>query len=619
MSIKKILKYAFVLLAVIIFTARLSFAQTTLDSLEIHQIKGKDYYIHTVIKGESLYLIHTKYNVPIEIIKAENPSVADGLSIGEKIFIPVKNNSSALNVDGNFLEHTVQKKETLYAISKLYKVTQNEIVVANPSITEGLKEGEIIKIPIKGIQRVAVDVLDENLQKYKKHLVQEGETLYALSKLYNVSINDIEKLNNGLTEGLKVGETIQLPLLISKNEIAANKEEIPITRIVSSLNNVLDTIQKKTLYKIGLLLPFYLDENDEIVMSQSENVLEKKSIYPKSKFAIEFYKGFLQALDAITSDSCKFQVYVYDTKGKDLARTKSLLLKEEFRNFDLIVGPLYYTNFEQVADFAKLHQIPIVSPVKQNNKILLGNQYVFKAASSMSSSVDQIAALVVDSFKTENLLVIVDENAKEKTLVDLYVKAYRKHLLSKKDTSIYSTIAPIHLTSSYTSILPHLNKEKNNVIFVPSANATFINNLFNYLMNVVNSEGYENCEITLIGLEEWLKYESIDLEYFQKLNVHIPMNQYINYEDSVTHKFVTNYVGLNKTYPSEIAFLGHDIATYFGSSFHQFGTVFYTTSTFSPPLLSTRLCFFKTGIESGYENTQPYVLRFKDYKLIRAN
>jgi len=86
--LKKSIIYNLLLLAVIFITPELSFAQT--DSLEVHTIKGKEYYIHIVEKGESLYFIHKKYDVPLEVIKKENPSVADGLSIGEKVFVPLK-------------------------------------------------------------------------------------------------------------------------------------------------------------------------------------------------------------------------------------------------------------------------------------------------------------------------------------------------------------------------------------------------------------------------------------------------------------------------------------------------------------------------------------------------
>ena len=60
---------------------------------------------------------------------------------------------------------------------------------------------------------------------------------------------------------------------------------------------------------------------------------------------------------------------------------------------------------------------------------------------------------------------------------------------------------------------------KNNVIFIPASNQTFITNLFNYLTTTLNKQTYEDYKVTLIGMEEWVKYENIDLEYFQKLNL----------------------------------------------------------------------------------------------------
>ena len=146
--IKKIIYRLFIFFGSLIISQG-SFAQK--DSLKVHKINGKDYYIHIVEKGESLYFIHKKYNVPIEIIKKETPSVLDGLSIGEKIFIPIKSNLTKSSVDGNYINHTVKNKETLYSISNLYKLKQKEILAVNPEIRDGLREGIIIKIPVKSI------------------------------------------------------------------------------------------------------------------------------------------------------------------------------------------------------------------------------------------------------------------------------------------------------------------------------------------------------------------------------------------------------------------------------------------------------------------------------------
>jgi len=192
--------------------------------------------------------------------------------------------------------------------------------------------------------------------------------------------------------------------------------------------------------------------------------------------------------------------------------------------------------------------------------------------------------------------------------------------VNKKDTLMYSQITKVNMTSNLESLLPHLNRDQNNVLFVPSSNSTFITNLFNYLVNVLNKKEFKNTQITLIGLEEWLKYENIDLEYFQRLNVYIPVTQHINYEDSLTNNFTNSYVEKNNTFPSKISFLGYDIATYFAGNLKAYGSVYLNSETHSEvENYSIKQSFFKTGIESGYENTNSYMLHFDNYILKKVD
>ncbi len=608
--------YSLFILVVILVTSQVSYAQT--DSLEVHTIKGKQYYIHIVQKGESLYFIHKKYNVPLEVIKKENSSVADGLSIGEKIFVPLKKDIELeVKTNGNYINHEVKKKQTLYSIAKLYKVKQKEIVAANPEVNDGLKEGQVIRIPVINIKKDgAIKPVVVQL-KYKTHTIEKGETLYSLSRLYETTVDSIKIVNDGLKQGLKLGETIYIPIKQLSSTVST---DVNVSSNISVIGEKIErlladtgVVVKKPEYSIGLLLPFYLDENDERV--ENRNALEKKSIYPKSKFAIEFYNGFIMALDSISIDSCKFKVYVYDTKGNDSLRTKNLLLKSEMKNLDLIVGPLYYNNFKHVVKFAQANKIPIVSPVKQSNKMLLGNEYVFKAIPSKSTTIKQICMLVVDSFKTENLLAIAYDKAKEKTLVDLYIKTYNNQILSSEDTTIYTTIKTLNINTNIADVVNNLKPAKNNVIFVPASDQTFITNLFNYLITTLNKRDYKDYRVTLIGLEEWMRYDNIDLEYYQKLNVHYCSTRFIDYQDSLTTNFINNYVEKTETYPSKNTFLGFDIAYYFGNSFLNQGTLFSPDSMGEHKGMSINLNFFKTGIESGFENTNSYLLRFDDYTL----
>jgi LysM repeat protein len=593
-------------------------AQT--DSLEVHTINGKEYYIHIIEKGESLYSLHKKYNIPLEVINKENPSVLDGLSIGEKIFIPLQKDIEVeVKTNGNFINHEVTKQQTLYSIANLYKVQQNEILAANPEISEGLKEGQVIRIPVKNIKQNTTEVktLIQSPQ-YKTHVVKKGETLYSLTKLYNTTVDSMKLVNVGLTQGLREGETIYVPILLNPNtSLSGRGLALEMSSKLDSLSKDTFKVVKKSEYAIALFLPLYLDENDEMV--ENRKALEDRAIYPRSKFAIEFYNGFIMALDSISTAQQKFKVYVYDTGGKDTLRMHKLLQKEELKKVDLIVGPLYYENFKEAVEFAQANNIPIVSPVRQSNKTLLGNDFVFKAIPSQTSIIEPFTKLLVDSFSTANLLAVEHEKSKEKILVELYVKSYNAKMLSKNDTGISSTIKTLKITSNYDNIIANLKSDKNNVIFIPTSSQTFVSSLFNYFTNKLNERGYKDYRVTVLGLEDWMKYENIDLDYFQTLNVHYCDPQFVNEEDSLTANFIKRYVNVNNTYPSNNSFLGFELAYYFGGHLIDKGKI--NTSIQLPEYkgMSIDFKFFKTGVESGYENMSNYLLRFDDYVLKKLN
>lgn len=590
-----------------------SSAQT--DSLEVHQVNGKSYYIHVVEPGNTLYSISKKYNIPIDVIEKENISVADGLSLGEKIFIPVKKDAAQEfeSINGNFFVHKVEKGRTLYSLAKEFNLQQKDIIALNPEIDEtGIKEGQEIKIPVKEIkQQKPAEEIAKASPSYQTHFVKAGETLYSLSKLYQVSVDSIKLVNNGLPEGLKVDQNIYIP--IKQGRVASAQQNS--TELKTSIQSVKNTVQSvvnanhKAVYKIALLLPFYLDENQEI----PENPLEKKKIYPRSTFAVEFYQGVLVALDSISTEKVKFELLVFDTEGQDSLATFNILSNSTLKTVDLIIGPLYASNFEKTAKFAGQHNIPIVSPVKLNNKALLGNENVFKIVSSRTSSINQIVRLVTDSFSRDHLLAIQYQNNQESALVDTYIKEYNAAILRKNDTSRYSPVKKVVVSKS-DDILLHLKSNSNNVIFLPTTNSTFITNLFTALITRLNSKEYSDCIVTLIGLEEWMQFENIDIEYFQRLNVHLAVNQFVDYEDESTKMVVKKYYEKTETYPTNNSFLGFDIASYFGSNFIKSGSVF-SSETNANKRISTQFSFFKTGVESGYENTYTRMIKFENYQL----
>ncbi|MGQ2984222.1 PBP1 and LysM peptidoglycan-binding domain-containing protein [Flavobacterium sp.] len=112
----------------------------------------------------------------------------------------------------DYKKHTVKKGETISSVAKQYQVTPYDINRLNPDAKNGLKEGATLLIPIAN-KEVAKPKEVPTKVANTIHTVEPKETLYSLSKKYNVEVADIEKANaEALKEGLKVGQQLIIPV-----------------------------------------------------------------------------------------------------------------------------------------------------------------------------------------------------------------------------------------------------------------------------------------------------------------------------------------------------------------------------------------------------------------------
>lgn len=99
--------------------------------------------------------------------------------------------------------HTVEKGQSLFSISKMYDVTTMDIIQLNPGCDEKIYAGQSLKIP-------------RERQEWKGetfHTIQAGETLYKLTTLYNISAQTICNANPGLSaENFRTGQVVRIPL-----------------------------------------------------------------------------------------------------------------------------------------------------------------------------------------------------------------------------------------------------------------------------------------------------------------------------------------------------------------------------------------------------------------------
>jgi LysM repeat protein len=187
--------------------------------LSFTSIAAQERFIeHTILKGENVYSISKKYGVTIDAIFELNPNSADIIYSGDILRIPdlSQTQSNAAANNSNLVDYQVKRGETKFGLSKRFGISITLLEQQNPHITNMLQAGHIIKID-KTIQLAPRVSSGEN-----GHIIVKGETLWSISKKYNVSLANLITANsNQLPKFLQIGQTLVIP---NKNSI--NKTSI---------------------------------------------------------------------------------------------------------------------------------------------------------------------------------------------------------------------------------------------------------------------------------------------------------------------------------------------------------------------------------------------------------
>eukprot|EP00353_Schmidingerella_taraikaensis_P014274 CAMPEP_0185594452 /NCGR_PEP_ID=MMETSP0434-20130131/74945_1 /TAXON_ID=626734 ORGANISM="Favella taraikaensis, Strain Fe Narragansett Bay" /NCGR_SAMPLE_ID=MMETSP0434 /ASSEMBLY_ACC=CAM_ASM_000379 /LENGTH=215 /DNA_ID=CAMNT_0028221797 /DNA_START=43 /DNA_END=687 /DNA_ORIENTATION=+ len=125
------------------------------------EIDGKRYYVHKVQAGNTLWGLQQMYGVKVDEIMAANPELSDGLKIGTSVLVPIPGGTSATVQEVETNKYKVRKGETLYGLSRKFDTTVDELIRLNPELAEtSLQKGQFIQVPGKVEEAEVVEVPD---------------------------------------------------------------------------------------------------------------------------------------------------------------------------------------------------------------------------------------------------------------------------------------------------------------------------------------------------------------------------------------------------------------------------------------------------------------------------
>lgn len=149
-----------------------------------------------------------------------------------------------------YLIHVVEKGNTMYSISRKYDVDVKSILDANPYAKDGIKFGQELRIPLFKANSKAV--ADTEVDGFIMHTVRRKETLFSLSQAYNIPISDIERFNPEIKKGIHVNDVIKIPKAVDLSSVEPSED----TR-----NYFLHTVANgQTLYSLGKLYNVNVDD-----------------------------------------------------------------------------------------------------------------------------------------------------------------------------------------------------------------------------------------------------------------------------------------------------------------------------------------------------------------------
>lgn len=194
-------------------------------NLPIKTIGNEAYYYYKVGGNEDLNKIAKKLGIGVDDIICYNPSASQGVTKKQILFFPVSafkgdSKSHQVTIKKENVTHVVKSGETLYGISKLYDIPIDELTTANPQAYAGVRAGDVLSIPLDN--QVTGTSADEG--NYIFHTILKGESMYNVSKLYNTTIESLLALNPGIYPNNFIeGDVIKVAPNTAK-EITVNKD-----------------------------------------------------------------------------------------------------------------------------------------------------------------------------------------------------------------------------------------------------------------------------------------------------------------------------------------------------------------------------------------------------------
>jgi LysM repeat protein len=500
-------------------------------------------YEYQVQQGETLYAISKKLGVSVDEMIKNNPTSKEGVAVGQSLtyFASKKfvSNQQTVKIETVAKKeipnlHTIQAEETKYSVSKKYGISIPELEELNPHIKNVFEIGMQIRLNKNTVlPKIAVVEAKPVSTKTMFYAVQQGETLFSISRKFGISIDEITTKNPMVSNGLTVGMELLLP---EKKEINSTIQSDSADGLKKKLN-LLETANKNKERNLVLLMPFNIDR------IENDNTKTKIEYLKTDKFlniTLDFYAGALKAIDSAKILGLPISAKVFDAESSKYSSNIASIIKDNnLSNVDVVIGP-FTNSFVETAGQLLNKNTAVISPL--TNESGKGGANVFYAMPNEDIQKQQLMMYLKS--KSDAIFAI---HSSAKTSLSTYLVSNYPEVQSSSfnDKGIFD----------YTVFKTKLQKGKKNFVILDSDKIMQVISVVNNLLKLK-----KEFDIQLVVVERTaaLDFEEIPSKNLAALQMLYPSA--IRENESVeAMNFAKAYKKDNKIQPNQYATRGFDV------------------------------------------------------------
>ena len=401
------------------------------------------------------------------------------------------------------------------------------------------------------------------------HKVKKKETIYGISKEYGITEQELRDANPEMkNEGymLKKGDYIFIPYP------KVQTEEPKSTVLVDKNTDI-----RERAIRLGVMLPLHNENGD-------------------GRRMVEYYRGVLMAIEDLKTEGISVDVHAWNMSED--ANVSMMLLEDGVSDCDIIFGPLYTRQMDQLSQFTKAYGVKLVIPFSISGEHVRENANIFQVYQPQSELDAMAITNFLSRFQGYNY-VIVDCNDENSTK-GAFTSALRARM---EESKLNYNIT--NLTSSEQTFARAFSLDKPNVVVLNTARSPQLNEAFRKLNTLTAAN--KNIQVSMFGYNEWLMYEKTYMELFYKYDTYIPTFYYYNtgstriknLEDRYKERFGAEMMAAIPRF----AITGYDQARFFLRGLHRDGKTF-TGEISDKDALQTQFKFSRVGENGGLKNHQ---------------